>query len=111
MKKLKTVSVALALFATMSAFATKGKKATEEKNLTGQIYELLKEHKFKLDSEELTAEVRFIVNEEGELVVLSVKTDHDIVEGYVKNRLNYKKVQSEEIVPGRVYELPVRITA
>jgi hypothetical protein len=111
MKKLKTVSVALALFATMSAFATKGKKVTKENNLTGQIYELLKEHEFKLDSEELTAEVRFIVNEEGELVVLSVETDHDIVEGYVKNRLNYKKVQSEEIVPGRVYELPVRITA
>lgn len=111
MRKLKTVSVALALFATMSAFATKGKKVTEEKNLTVQIYELLKEHNFELKSQELTAEVRFVINEEGELVVLSVKTDYDIVEGYVKNRLNYKKVQSEEIVPGKVYELPVRITA
>ena len=111
MKKLKAVSVALALFATMSAFATKGKKSTEENNLTGQIYELLKEHKFKLDSEELTAEVRFIINEEGELVVLSVKTDYDIVEDYVKNRLNYKKVQLDKVAPGKVYELPVRITA
>ncbi|MCR9225852.1 MAG: hypothetical protein NXH90_00320 [Flavobacteriaceae bacterium] len=111
MKNLKTVTVALALFATMSAFATKGKKTTKDNNLSGQIYEMLKDNEFNADYKELTAEVRFIVNEKGELVVLSVDTKDEILEGFVKSRLNYKKVQLTNVAPGRVYEIPVRITA
>ncbi|WP_318311463.1 hypothetical protein [Flagellimonas crocea] len=111
MRKFKTVSVALALFASMSVFATKGKKATTENNLSGQIYELLKDNQFNVESNELTAEVRFIVTEKGELVVLSVETKDEILEGFVKSRLNYKKVQLNNVAPGRVYEVPVRITA
>jgi len=111
MRKFKTVSVALALFATMSAFATKGKKATKETNLSGQIYEMLKDNQFNIENKEMTAEVRFIVTEKGELVVLSVETKDEILEGFVKNRLNYKKVQLRNVAPGRVYEVPVRITA
>lgn len=111
MKNLKTVTVAMALFATMSAFATKGKKVTKENNLSGQIYEMLKDNQFNVDYDELTAEVRFIVNDKGELVVLSVETKDDKLEGFVKNRLNYQKVQLDNVAPGRVYEIPVRITA
>lgn len=83
----------------------------KENNLSGQIYEMLKENQFNADHKEMTAEVRFIVNEKGELVVLSVETKDEILEGFVKNRLNYKKVQLDNVAPGRVYELPVRITA
>ncbi len=111
MRKFKTVSVALALFATMSAFATKGKKVTKETNLSAQIYEMLKENQFNEDYEEMTAEVRFIVTEKGELLVLSVETKDEILEGFVKNRLNYQKVELKNAASGRVYEIPVRITA
>ncbi|MFT0715904.1 hypothetical protein [Flagellimonas lutimaris] len=111
MRNLKTVTVALALMATMSAFATKGKKVTKENNLSGQIYEMLKKNQFNEDHKEMTAEVRFIVNEKGELVVLSVETKDEILEGFVKSRLNYQKVELENVAPGRVYEIPVRITA
>ncbi|WP_421812558.1 hypothetical protein [Flagellimonas sp.] len=111
MRKFKTVSVAFALFATMSAFAIEGKKGTKENNLSGQIYEMLKENQFNADYKEMTAEVRFIVNEKGELVVLSVETKDEILEGFVKTRLNYQKVELDNVAPGRVYKLPVRITA
>ena len=111
MRNLKTVTVALALFATMSAFATKGKKATKTTNLSGQIYEMLKDNSLNVEDSELTAEVRFIVTEKGELLVLSVETKDEIMEGFVKSRLNYKKVQLDNVAPGRVYEVPVRITA
>ena len=111
MRKFKTITVALAFFATMSAFATKGKKATNDNNLSGQIYEMLKDNQFNADQNELTAEVKFIVNEKGELIVLSVETKDEVLEGFVKSRLNYKKVQLNNVAPGRVYEIPVRITA
>ncbi|MEQ5789568.1 hypothetical protein J4E06_00795 [Muricauda sp. NFXS6] len=111
MRKFKTVSVAFALFATMSAFAIEGKKGTKENNLSGQIYEMLKENQFNADYKEMTAEVRFIVSEKGELVVLSVETKDEILEGFVKTRLNYQKVELDNVAPGRVYKLPVRITA
>ncbi|GLU44136.1 hypothetical protein [Allomuricauda sp. NBRC 101325] len=114
MRKIKTVSTVLALFAVMSVFANKGKKkvANENNNLSGQIYEMLKDNQFNLEeSGDLTAEVSFIINEKGEVVVLSVETKDEILEGFVKSRLNYKKVASSAVVPGRVYEVPVRITA
>ena len=111
MRNFKTVTVALALFVTMGAFATKGKKATKENNLSGQIYEMLKENQFNADYQELTGEVRFIVSEKGELVVLSVETKDEVLEGFVKNRLNYQKVELTNVAPGRVYTIPVRITA
>ena len=111
MRKFKTITVALALFVTMGAFASEGKKETKEKSLSGQIYEMLKDNQFNVDYKELSAEVRFIVTENGELIVLSVKTEDEVLDGFVKNRLNYKKVQLENVAPGRVYELPVRITA
>lgn len=113
MRKIKTVSTVLALFAVMSVFANKGKKkvANESNNLSGQIYEMLKDNQFNLESHDLTAEVRFIINENNELVVLSVETNDEILEGFVKSRLNYQKVGSSAVVPGRVYEVPVRITA
>ena len=111
MRKFKTITVALALFVTMGAFATEGEKGTKEKSLSGQIYEMLKDNQFNVDYKELSAEVRFIVNENGELIVLSVETEDEVLDGFVKNRLNYKKVQLENVAPGRVYQLPVRITA
>lgn len=111
MRKFKKITVALALFVTMGAFASEGKKETKEKSLSGQIYEMLKDNQFNVDYKELSAEVRFIVTENGELIVLSVKTEDEVLDGFVKNRLNYKKVQLENVAPGRVYELPVRITA
>ena len=101
MRKFKTITVALALFVTMGAFASEGKKETKEKSLSGQIYEMLKDNQFNVDYKELS----------GELIVLSVKTEDEVLDGFVKNRLNYKKVQLENVAPGRVYELPVRITA
>lgn len=111
MRKFKTVSVAFALLATMSVFATKGKKATKENSLSGQIYEMLKENQFNADHKEMTAEVRFIVSDKGELIVLSVETENEILEGFVKSRLNYQKVQLQNVAPGKVYIIPVRITA
>jgi ribosomal protein L7Ae-like RNA K-turn-binding protein len=59
----------------------------------------------------LTAEVLFTVNSKAEIVVISVDTGDSDLESFVKGKLNYKKVQLEEVVVGRMYRLPVRIKA
>jgi len=111
MKKIKIASVAFMLFATLGAFANTGNNENPEKSLSSQIYEMLEENPFQILSSELTADVRFTINNKGELVVLSVDTKNEVLEKFVKSRLNYKKVEAGSIVEGRIYTVPVRITA
>lgn len=110
MRKIKIASVAIMMFATIGVFANKVNDVKPEKSLSSQIFEMLKKNQFNVESNDVTAEVRFIINEEGEVVVLSVKTKNETFEGFVKSRLNYQKVESTSVVPGRVYEVPVRFT-
>jgi ribosomal protein L7Ae-like RNA K-turn-binding protein len=64
-----------------------------------------------LTSEEvdLTAQVRFTLNNESEIVVLSVDTENDILASFVKARLNYKKVDVAGVKEGKMFTIPVRI--
>ena len=52
-----------------------------------------------------------VVNKEKEIVVLSVDTNDKALEYFVKARLNYHKVQDNEIPEGRRYTIPVKIVA
>ncbi|WP_127024628.1 hypothetical protein [Flagellimonas beolgyonensis] len=110
MRKIKAVMVAAMLFAAVGVFANMGNEEVPVKSLSSQIYEMLKKNQFNVEADELKAEVRFIINEDAELIVLSVDTKNETLEGFVKNRLNYQKVELDKIVPGKVYEVPVRIT-
>lgn len=80
--------------------------------ICAQIEDLLDENTFDLQqAEELTAFVRFTLNEQKEIVVLSVQTGDKRMEGFVKARLNYQKVEDPNLVEGRIYQVPIRITA
>ncbi|MDH3796007.1 MAG: hypothetical protein OER83_03950, partial [Flavobacteriaceae bacterium] len=59
---------------------------------------------------DITAVVKFTLNAEQEIVVLSVQTDDDSLETFLKYRLNYQKVELENFKEGRTYTVPVRIT-
>ncbi len=111
MRKIKIASVAFMLFATLGAFANKGNNEIPEKSLSSQIYEMLKQNSFELQYNEMTADVRFTINEKGEMVVLSVETKNEVLENFVKSRLNYQKVESGNPVEGKIYTVAVRITA
>ena len=84
-------------------------KDNPRKKLSTQISELLNDNSIIVQGEELTATVLFTVNEEKEIVVLSVKTDSGKLEEFVKERLNYQKVSLEDYREGRTYTLPVRV--
>ena len=80
------------------------------KKLSYQIQEMLDENNFDVE-DDLTADVRFTVNKEGEIVVLSIDTESEELKGFVKGRLNYKKVELNQVKEGKIYTVPVRIAA
>lgn len=110
MRKFSLVFVAAMLLSTGSIFANDLKRVEPSETLSVQISKMLKENTFALkENSELTAQVRFIINNEGEIVVMSVDTEYSNLEGFVKSRLNYKKVQLNNYKEGKIYTIPVRI--
>lgn len=110
MRKFSLILVAATLLASGNLFANDMDKTNPQKSLATQIGELLKENTLLVDYD-LTAKILFTVNSEAEIVVISVDTGDSDLESFVKGKLNYKKVQLEEVVVGRMYRLPVRIKA
>lgn len=111
MRKISLVVVAAMLLSVGSLSANHNpKKVGPTKSLAGQIADLLDDNPLVVGKSDLIATVRFTLNSEKEIVVLSVTTDNENLEGFVKSRLNYKKVDLNNFQEGRYYTLPVRVT-
>lgn len=110
MRKFSLVLVAAMLLSVGGIFANNPKKANPEKTLSTQIAELLDNNPFIVADHDLTAQVKFMLNNKKEIIVISVDTDNELLEGFVKSRLNYKKVDSKDCKRGETYTVPVRIT-
>lgn len=108
MRKFSLLFVAM-LLSVGTLFANADKPKNPNKNLTTQIGGLLDNNSLIVNHNDLTAKVKFTVNRDQEIVVLSVETDSDVLEQFVINRLNYQKVQLQEYREGKTYTLPVRI--
>ncbi|MDE3741874.1 hypothetical protein [Maribacter polysaccharolyticus] len=108
MRKLSLVFVAAMLLMTGSSFANNPVNENPVKQLSTQIGELLDSEALPAEFVDLTAQVRFTLNKKGEIVVLSVDSDHQKLETFVKSRLNYKKVEVGEFKEGALYTVPVR---
>lgn len=114
MKKISVVCMAVALMAAVPV-ATAAETIpgdSPKARICAQIGELLQDRAFNLgDRDEAAATVRFILNEEKEIVVLSVDTEDARLEAFVKTRLNYQKVADGDLEEGKTYKVPIRITA
>ncbi len=115
MKKWSVLPVAAALLFATSALATEGEKAKKESpksSICAEIGSLLKDNNLVLnEQDELNAWVSFMVNDEHEIVVLTVRTDSEVVERFVKAKLNYQSVANTGLLPGSTYEVPIRFTS
>jgi len=109
MRKISLVITAVAFLA-VSAVSANELPAGPTGNLSTQIHKMLESNSFDI-VDDLTADVRFTINKEGEIVVLSVETEDQSLEGFVKGRLNYQKVDITNYKEGKMYTVPVRITA
>lgn len=115
MKKLM-LSIVLALFMS-TTFATSKvvdpivsfpKTAKELSKLLGptQFDEELKSGEAL--KEELLVKVRITLNKKREIVVLQVDSVNEVMESYIKYKLNYKKIASDELKYGVEYFFDVK---
>ena len=113
MRKFSSFLVAACMLAAGSIYANNLPTKEPKTHLTNMISALLTDYVEYADEFEsdLTAIVKFTLNEHREIVVLSVKTEDANLEDFVKNRLNYEKVEVENLIEGRKYVVPVRIEA
>jgi hypothetical protein len=111
MRKISLVLVAAMLLSVGTIFGNNVQPPDPVKNLSAQIGALLNNNYFIIEDGDVTAKVKFIVNQEKEIVVLHVESDSPRMEVFIKSRLNYQKVDLQEYREGRTYTIPVRIVA
>ena len=114
MKKISLLLLAAMLLSFGNVFANEFSSVSSihvdpEKKLTLQIGEMLTENSFMHQGYDLLAQVRFTLNKEGEIVVLSVVTEDERLETFVKSRLNYQKVSLTGYEEGEIFAVQVRV--
>lgn len=59
----------------------------------------------KMDTDVERVQIQFMVNAKNEIIVLNLtETDFDFT---IKNKLNYKKIKSDDVVKNTIYTVPV----
>lgn len=109
MKSLKILVLAIALFA-MNVSTSMASPANPNTKLRAALIELIgKNCPFELTKDHCTAEVLFMINEKSEVVVISVNSENENAEAYIKSKLNYQKIGPNVSRTGEIYLLPLRI--
>ncbi len=106
MKNLKIMTAVVAL-AFLSLSFTSTTETKEE--LHQQIVKLIGDSSESLNEVNLEVDITFTLNSKSEIVVLSMNSDNDDVDRFVKSKLNYKRVSVKVLNPGEMYLIPLVI--
>ena len=115
MKTFKTMVLAVAIICgtALNANTTEPTSKTTSTKVKLEMKKELATHlakpAFKIE-EKTTVKVSFTVNEDNEMVVLSVDSDDASIKKFIQGRLNYKKFDTKPIV-GQTYHVPVTLEA
>lgn len=110
MKTIKSIAAAVLLLVGTSVSAYNGGGIKVNPNaISEEISELLENPSFEV-LDEISITATLTVNGEGELVVLSVASEDEQVERYVKSRLNYQKLENN-LTEGATYKVPIRLVS
>ena len=109
MKKLIVLFLGFTL-STTALFANDNNPIVEaRKQLRTEIIKLLGNNEFPLKEGIAKAEISILLNNKGELVIVSVKSENSLLESYVKRKLNYKKVNVNVLKRMKIYKMPLKI--
>jgi len=82
---------------------------TAKKQLRTEIIKLLGNNEFALTTLVAQAEIFILLNANNELVVISVKSQNQLLAKYIKRKLNYKKVAGKALEKLKIYSMPIKI--
>ncbi|WP_075343639.1 hypothetical protein [Tenacibaculum agarivorans] len=111
MRSVKFLLVVIAFASSMMTFANTQPTVGEEKLksiVSQEVGKLLENPEFAIEKN-MNVVVKLTVNDNNEIVVLSVDADSNVneVSTFIKNRLNYKRLS--EKMQSTVYTLPIKI--
>ena len=109
MKKFKLFAIAM-LIGTTGLFATELENSNMAKEgMRSEIVQLLKAPDFTVPAD-INVTITFTFSSEGELVVLGVDSKNSDVLNYIRENLNYKKIEN----PGKrdkLYTMPLKLAS
>jgi hypothetical protein len=113
MKNLKTIIAIIAIsISSVVSVAASTEPATKEAKtiLRTEIVSLLGNHQFDLEDTILEARVSVMLNNQNQLIVVSVNSKSETVSNFVKSKLNYKTIDVKGIEKGTIYIVPLKMT-
>ncbi|MBL7472670.1 hypothetical protein [Robertkochia sediminum] len=111
MKIIKFISVFTLFLSFQGVHASTTELDPGKDKVVSQLTELLRRPGIKAAHHDLVATVHFMVNRSNEIVVIEVEAENDMLEAYIKSRLNYKEINCDGLASGEEYIVPVRIKA
>ncbi len=109
MKKFKILALALVI-GTTSLFATNAENSADgKKEIRTQIESLIQAANFIIESD-VIVNITFTFSSEGEIVVLKVDCEDCIILDFVRENLNYKKIENPGVV-NKLYTIPLKLKA
>lgn len=94
-------SILVILLAFGITLTSSAREIAPESTLKKELHAMMSDIKLP-DGESFEATVKFLVNEDNQIVIVSVDTNDQFVESLIKNRLNYQKIQSDEATPNKI---------
>ncbi|MFT6698868.1 MAG: hypothetical protein ACJAVD_000353 [Porticoccaceae bacterium] len=110
MRKLKSIITILAIsLSTIYAVNATEVNPLKTKELRTEIVSILGS-KISIElNKPSTAEISFIINNQNEIVIISVDSNIKKLDAFIKSKLNYKKIDVKGTVKGEVYKIPLTI--
>jgi len=108
-KTLKMLVLVVAItFSSVLSASTNPIENAEPASITETVTDLLQNPNFQL-YEDVNAMVKIFINEDNEIVVLSVATENEAVESFIKSRLNYKSLSKKVNGNSKSFKIPVKL--
>lgn len=107
---MKTIckSLLALLFVGTLSFTAQAKDISPEKSLSKEIASMMANIVLP-EGNDFEAEVKFLVNKDNQIVIISVDAAESFVETLIKNRLNYKEVKSEETSINKINTVKIKL--
>ncbi len=105
----KNVFTKLVLLFSVTAVMASNPGILPDQMLREQIIEMLETPNIEFESEIIQANIFFTLNQKGEIVILTIDTNNQALESYIKGKLNYKKIQKGTLNVGKEFQLNFKV--